>query len=271
MHKSMQQNINIQITRRTKIYSDTYIPKEIKDFTGEDVQCQKYEDDLLICKVIYEFREALNPDDELCVSVSSSLGILFYVLNKVESLRRKEFIKEPLSKRIMLKYLHEYGYKPFTNRRAKSNISSLEWHLYHVLGLIIPVIWLGLNEDMWKNIFKEYGIEETIDFISFNGNSVILIECIEKYSTSQGNVGERAIRKLLHLKEMFEKHGYDATPILVCGQEYEKNKRFFDAEIQRFKDIHFMFSEDITELTNNVDKITSHHDLLRYTKKIYNL
>ena len=156
--------------------------------------------------------------------IPSKLGMLYCGLISVKDLtRKKEFKEAPLFKKMISSYLEKYGYKSDTSYNV-GNVSSLEWHVYHLLSSVFPIVWVGLKEDFWRDVFKEFGFEETVNFISFIGNSAMLIECIQKYTTDKGDIGEREVRKLLYLKEKLSKIGFIVYPILICGENYEDNK-----------------------------------------------
>jgi hypothetical protein len=204
------------------------------------------------------------PNDMMYFRISNRLGTLYYDHISIQDLiKRKEFKKEPLFKRLILSYLER-------NKRELENlknirINSLEWTIYHLLSPIFPILWVGLKEDFWKDIFKEeLGLDETVDFISFTGNSIVLIECIQKYTTSKGDVGEREVKKLLNLKGKLSKLGFIVYPILVCGENYEDNRAYFESKLR--EDIYFIFNEDLERIRIEMDLIKNPNDLIRYCK-----
>lgn len=263
LHRHFYSKLKILISLRRKV-EENYLMVENRLFSFNEIPASSLDEDFLICEVRHGFNKLPRHDDQIYFRIPSRLGILYYNLIFVEDLiRKKKFREEPLFKKFILSYLKKYGYQPDKNYNA-GNISSLEWHVYHLLSPIFPTIWIGLKEEYWKEVFKELGFDETVDFILFINNSVVLIECIQKYTTSKGDVGEREVRKLLYLKEKFSKMGFTTYPVLICGENYEDNKAYLEKRIR--EDIYFIFNEGLKQMKDEVDLIKNPRDLLKYSK-----
>lgn len=100
------------------------------------------------------------------------------------------------------------------------DIDPLEWLVYCVFSSIFShVIWLGLSEHLaeWRQSFNKDGFANLIDFIAFEGDTILLIECVNQYSSNRSLVGDVEIKKLLHWKDKLNTLGYLSKPILICG------------------------------------------------------
>ena len=265
LHKYLYPKFNMLIFLKRRI-EENYAIIETKRISFNEISPTTFDEDLFICEVKSVFSVSPQFNDEVDFRMSSKLGILHHDIISIRDLiRRKKFKEASLFKKLTSSYLEKYGYKPSANYSV-GNINSLEWHIHHLLSPIFPIIWVGLKEEFWREVFKEeLGLDETVDFISFTDNSIMLIECIQKYTTGKGDVGEREIKKLLSLKEKFLKFGFTVYPVLVCGENYEDNKAYFESKLH--KDIYFIFNEGLKQMLEEVDLIKNPEDLLRYCKK----
>jgi hypothetical protein len=262
LHKYLYPKLTMLIALRRQMEGN-YAVMENKRISFNEISPTIFDEDFLMCEVKSTFN--ISPQDEVYFRISSKLGILHHDLILIQDLiKRKEFKEAPVFKKLTSSYLEKYGYK-YSANYSVGNINSLEWHLYHLLSPIFPIIWIGLKEEFWKDVFKEeLGLDETVDFISFSDNSIILVECIQKYTTDKGEIGERGIRKLLYLKEKISKLGFIVYPILVCGENYEDNKAYFEGKLR--EDVYFIFNEGLKQMLKEMDLIKKPEDLVRYCK-----
>ncbi len=263
LHEYLYPRLNILIGLRRNVRGN-YLIMENKRFSSKDILSSNLDEDLLTCEVKHIFKiSPMSEEDEICFWISSKLGMLYH--DRITM--KRELKGVPFLKKLILSYLEKYGYQPDKNYRVDNvdnNVNSLEWHVYHLLSPIFPIIWIGLKEDYWRGIFKDLGFDETVDFISFTNNSVILVECVQKYTTDKGDVGERKVRKLLYLKEKFYELGFITYPLLICGENYEDNKVYFEGKIR--KDVYFIFNEGLKQMQEEVHLIKKPEDLIRYSK-----
>jgi len=163
-------------------------------------------------------------------------------------------------------FLEKYGYQRNTSYQL-GGVDSLEWYVYHLLGFVYPLIWMGLDESKWKNVLEDFGIEETIDFFAIKDDEILLIECIQHYTTSKGEVGEREIRKLYHMKRKFSDLGLFAYPVLVCGDRFNENPEYFKKIVHDNPEIYFLFYDDLEQIRQNIHVLSSFEDLLRFCRR----
>ena len=126
---------------------------------------------------------------------------------------------------------------------------------------------MGLREDYWKEVLKDFGIEETVDFFALKENKILLIECIEQYTTSKGEVGEREIKKLYHMKHKFSDLGLYIYPVLVCGDRFNENPGYFEKIVHDNPEIYFIFYDDLEQIMQNIHVLSSFDNLLRFCRK----
>lgn len=174
---------------------------------------------------------------------------------------RKRATSPSFLKKILAGYLSTHGYRPHDNYKA-TNISSLEWYVYHLLSVRLPILWIGLKEDWWKDVFKKAGFDETVDFISISNNEVALIECTEIWA-SKKEIAEKKIQQLLYLKERLYRKGMLTFPILICGENYHQNTHYFDQKIR--DDMHFIFYDHLKQVEKEISSISKPSDLVKYS------
>jgi len=192
--------------------------------------------------------------------------VVFPVLKK-KILGRFVFVEEPkydVVEQMIQKWVEKYGYQPDKNYSV-GNVSSLEWHVYHLLCAFSSCIWIGIKEGMWKEIFKEFGLEETVDFIlrgKKGEKKIVLIECMQSYTTREGDIGERGIRKLIYLRDKFSELNYNVYSVFVCGQKWEDRKTYLKGKIR--EDIYYIFRENLERIEKNLNRIRTLDDLIEY-------
>jgi hypothetical protein len=106
-----------------------------------------------------------------------------------------------------------------------------------------------------------------VDFVGFNIDSIILVECTMQFLADRTIIGEYEIGKLTHVKAILENHGHKVYAILVCSDFFDSNPALYSAVIGRFgNQIHFMFGEDLNQIQANISTITSYQELLGYSR-----
>lgn len=194
--------------------------------------------------------------------------VVFPIFKK-RRLGRFNFLEPPkynIVEHMIHKWIEKHGYTPDKNYDFR-NVSSLEWHIYSLFSSFSSCLWIGLKEELWKEVFKEFGFVETVDFIirSKNEKEIFLVECMQSYTTKEGDIGERAIRKLLYLKEKLSELGINVHPIFIIGELWEDNKKYLEGKIR--EDINYVFKENLDTIQQNLSKIKTPEDLIKYCHK----
>jgi hypothetical protein len=125
-------------------------------------------------------------------------------------------------------------------------VNPLETYVYYLFSQLFQCVWVGLFENIWRNIFL--GKEDpsyTVDFILFDTESVTLVECTRQFMSDRSILGEYEVGKLTNAKAILERYGHKVNAILVCGEPYANNPRLFNRVIFNFNEVYFMFKEDL--------------------------
>jgi len=95
----------------------------------------------------------------------------------------------------------------------------------------------------------------------------MIVECTRQFLSDRTIVGEYETAKLTHVKAILENRGYKVYGILVCSELFESNSVLYRSIIDRYGgQVYFLFGEDLDEIEVNISTITSHHELVRYSR-----
>ncbi|MFZ0512108.1 MAG: hypothetical protein WAM14_10925 [Candidatus Nitrosopolaris sp.] len=144
-----------------------------------------------------------------------------------------------------------------------AKVNPLETYVYYLFSQLFQCVWVGLFENIWRNIFlrKEGPSQHTVDFILFDKESVTLVECTRQFMSDRSILGEYEAGKLTNVKAILEGYGHNVNAVLVCAEPYANNPQLFNKAINNFNQVYFMFKEDLQEIEsrlqtiNNIDQV----------------
>jgi len=97
------------------------------------------------------------------------------------------------------------------------DFSQLEKYVYFLLSKLERCIWIGKDEDVFREIFREEGMKNSCDLILSNDTQTVLIECTSKLLSKKGDHFSTKLNKLVNLKGEFERE-YETYAVLICGE-----------------------------------------------------
>ena len=225
-------------------------------------------------EITYNFAERPRDGDEVEIRILlDNIGTISHGIYSVLSLKAKRDPRVLFLKRIVKDLIDELRIGSFLSPGKDvgirgSNINALEFYVYNLLSTSFPLIWTGLWErlstpssEILKEVFRKYGLEETVDFLSFMGNKVLLIECTKKLSEDYDD----KVRRLLHLKDRLSKMGFIVYPFLIIGEKFEEKKQFMKEKL--YEGIHYLFGEELDRVADMKVIISEVEDLARYARR----
>jgi len=260
IHKCLYNKVWIPCLLKRKI-DEKHIM--IDSFCIHDFKFISEEEGLGLYEIEHRFSKQPRDDDVLSFTVASRFGIIQHDILSIKKLKEGIYKgRLPLFREIVKKLLNSYGYDL---GKSHMNVDSLELYVYYLLSHVFPVVWIGLNESLWLRIFKEYGLDSTVDFILPLGDEFILIECVQRYHTrKKGEIGKAEATKMLRLKKKLEEKGFKVTAVLICSEEYMKEYELMDG-------VYYIFKEGLDKMVREIGNIKKPRDLLKYAVNVTSL